>query len=73
MKIIKKPNRKYLRIPDEQFLEWVTDIMKEERMKYASTQDLAKEIELKYGGVGSSHFFRIRRMRLNVRDFVPKK
>ena len=40
-------------------------------MKYANSQDVAHEIEEQFGGVASSHFLRIRRMRLNVRDFLP--
>ena len=73
MEAKKLPNRKYLRIHDEQFIEWITEIMAQEQMKYANTQDVAKEIEAQFGGVASSHFLRIRRMRLNVRDFLPKK
>ena len=34
-------------------------------------KDVAHEIEAQFGGVASSHFLRIRRMRLNVRDFLP--
>lgn len=73
MKTKKLPNKKYLRIFDEQFIEWVTEIMSQEKMKYANAQDVAHEIEAQFGGVASSHFLRIRRMRLNVRDFLPKK
>ena len=71
MKTKKLPNEKYLRIFDEQFIEWVTEIMNQEKMKYANAQDVAHEIEAQFGGVASSHFLRIRRMRLNVRDFLP--
>ena len=73
MKTKKLPNKKYLRIHDEQFIEWITEIMAQEKMRYANTQDVAHEIEAQFGGVASSHFLRIRRMRLNVRDFLPKK
>lgn len=73
MKTKKLPKKKYLRIHDEQFIEWVTEIMSQEKMRYANTQDVAHEIEAQFGGVASSHFLRIRRMRLNVRDFLPKK
>ena len=72
MKTKKLPNKKYLRIHDEQFIEWITEIMSQEHMKYANAQDVANEIEEQFGGVASSHFLRIRRMRLNVRDFLPK-
>ena len=71
MKPKKLPNEKYLRIFDEQFIEWITEIMSQEKMKYANAQDVAHEIEAQFGGVASSHFLRIRRMRLNVRDFLP--
>lgn len=71
MEAKKLPNRKYLRIHDEQFIEWLTEIMAQEHMKYANTQDVANEIEAQFGGVAGSHFLRIRRMRLNVRDFLP--
>ena len=71
MEAKKLPNEKYLRIFDEQFIEWVTEIMSQEKMKYANAQDVAHEIEAQFGGVASSHFLRIRRMRLNVRDFLP--
>jgi hypothetical protein len=73
METKKLPNRKYLRIHDEQFIEWITEIMSQEKMKYANAQDVANEIEEQFGGVAGSHFLRIRRMRLNVRDFLPKK
>lgn len=72
MKAKKLPNKKYLRIHNEQFIEWITEIMSQEHMKYANAQDVANEIEEQFGGVASSHFLRIRRMRLNVRDFLPK-
>lgn len=72
MKTKKLPNKKYLRIHDEQFIEWITEIMSQEHMKYANAQDVANEIEEQFGGVASSHCARIRRMRLNVRDFLPK-
>ena len=71
METKKLPNEKYLRIFDEQFIEWITEIMSQEKMKYANAQDVAHEIEAQFGGVASSHFLRIRRMRLNVRDFLP--
>ena len=71
METKKLPNEKYLRIFDEQFIDWVTEIMSQEKMKYANAQDVAHEIEAQFGGVASSHFLRIRRMRLNVRDFLP--
>ena len=45
--------------------------MSPRKMKYANAQDVAHEIEAQFGGVASSHFLRIRRMRLNVRDFLP--
>lgn len=73
MKTKKLPHKKYLRIHDEQFIEWITEIMAQEHMKYANAQDVANEIEEQFGGVAGSHFLRIRRMRLNVRDFLPKK
>ena len=73
MKTKKLPNRKYLRIHDEQFIEWLTEIMRQEHMKHANAQDVAHEIEAQFGGVASSHFLRIRRMRLNVRDFLPAR
>lgn len=71
METKKLPNKKYLRIHDEQFIEWITEIMSQEKMKYANTQDVANEIEAQFGGIAGSHFLRIRRMRLNVRDFLP--
>ena len=43
--------------------------MSQEKMKYANAQDVAHEIEAQFGGVASSHFLRIRRMRLNVKGF----
>ena len=41
----KLPAKKYLRIHDEQFKEWITEIMKQPHMKYANVTDLAQEIE----------------------------
>ena len=46
MKTKKLPNEKYLRIFDEQFIEWITEIMSQEKMKYANAQDVAHEIEI---------------------------
>ena len=38
MKTKKLPHKKYLRIHDEQFIEWITEIMSQEHMKHRKTQ-----------------------------------
>ena len=72
METKKLPNRKYLRIHDEQFIEWITEIMSQEKMKYAKAPDVAKEIERIYGGVATSHMHKIRHLRLDIEEFRPK-
>jgi hypothetical protein len=69
----KLPNKKYLRIHDQQFKEWVVEIMSDEKFKYASKQDVANEIEKRHGGVAQSHMFKIRNLRLNVEDYIPER
>ena len=68
----KLPNKKYLRIHDEQFKEWITEVLKQEKMKYAKAPDVAKEIERIYGGVATSHMHKIRQLRLDIEEFRPK-
>lgn len=65
----KLPNHKFLHIHPEQFKLWVSDVMNEPHMQFASPADVAERIEQKFGGVKSSHLQRIYRMRLNVSDF----
>ncbi len=68
----KLPNKRYLRIHDEQFKEWIREVLKEEKMKYAKAPDVAEEIERLYGGVATSHMHKIRHLRLDIEEFRPK-
>lgn len=72
MKTEKLPAKKYLRIHDDQFKEWITEIMKQPHMKYANITDLAQELENVYGGVATSHMHKLRALRINVKDYLPK-
>lgn len=69
----KLKNKKYLRIAPETFKGWISEIMKEERFRYASARVVAEEIQKRYGGLVSSHMGRIRAMRLNMQDFLPRE
>ena len=68
----KLPNKKYLRIHDEQFKEWIREVLKQEKMKYAKPTDVAEEIERIYGGVATSHMHKIRHLRLDIEEFRTK-
>ena len=69
----KLKNKKYLRIEPETFKGWIREIMKSEGMRYAPPQVVAEEIEKRYGGLATSHLYRIRAMRLNMQDFLPRE
>ena len=69
----KLPKRKYLRIHEQQFREWIIEVMKQEKMRFANSFDVANEIERIYGGVATSHMHRIRSLRINVQDYLPKE
>ena len=68
----KLPSKKYLRIHDEQFKEWIREVLKQEKMKYAKPTDVAEEIERIYGGLATSHMHKIRHLRLDIEEFRPK-
>ena len=66
----KLPSRKYIRIHDDMFIEWITEIMKDEKMKFANKTDLANEIVKQYGGVATSHLFKMRNLKINLKDYL---
>lgn len=72
-KVKKLKKEKYIRIKPDVFKGWISEIMKEERFRYASARVVAEEIQRRYGGLVSSHMGRIRAMRLNMQDFLPGK
>jgi len=69
----KLSNKKYLRIHPDQFKGWITEIMKEPVMRYATASVVAAEIEKRHGGKATSHLHKIRAMRLDVQDFLTVK
>ena len=69
----KLPAKKYLRIHPDQFKGWITEIMKEPVMRYATASVVAAEIEKRHGGKATSHLHKIRAMRLDVQDFLTVK
>lgn len=69
----KLPKVKYLRVHDTQLKEWILEIMKDEKMRFARANDVALEIQERYGGIASSHLNKIRKMRLNVQNFLPEE
>ena len=69
----KLSNKKYLRIHPDQFKGWITEIMKEPVMRYATAAIVAAEIEKRHGGKATSHLHKIRAMRLDVQDFLTVK
>ena len=69
----KLSNKKYLRIHPDQFKGWITEIMKEPVMRYATAAIVAAEIEKRHGGKATSHLYKIRAMRLDVQDFLTVK
>lgn len=69
----KLSNKKYLRIHPDQFRGWITEIMKEPEMRYASAKVVADEIEKRYGGKAISWLHKIRAMRIDVQNFVAEK
>ncbi len=73
METTKLPKVKYLRIHDTQLKEWIIEIMKDEKMRFARANDVALEIQERYGGLASSHLNKIRKMRLNVQDYLPEE
>lgn len=72
-KIKKLRGEKYIRIKPDVFRSWIREIMKEDRFRYASARVVADEIQRRYGGLASSHLGRIRAMRLNMQDFLPRE
>lgn len=72
-KVKKLKTKKYIRIKPDVFKGWISEIMKEERFRYASARVVAEEIQKRYGGLVSSHMGRIRAMRLNMQDFLPRE
>ena len=73
METTKLPKVKYLRVHDTQLKEWILEIMKDEKMRFARANDVALEIQERYGGIASSHLNKIRKMRLNVQNFLPEE
>ncbi len=71
-KVKKLKREKYLRIKPEVFKNWIREIMKEERFRYAPPQVVADEIQKRHGGLATSHLGRIRAMRLNMQDFLSE-
>ena len=45
METTKLPKIKYLRVHDTQLKEWILDIMKDEKMRFARANDVALEIQ----------------------------
>ena len=66
----KLSSKKYLRIHPDQFKGWITEIMKEPEMRYATASVVADEIEKRYGGKATSWLHKIRAMRIDVQDFL---
>lgn len=73
METTKLPKVKYLRVHDTQLKEWIIEIMKDEKMRFARANDVALEIQERYGGIASSHLNKIRKMRLDVQDYLPEE
>ena len=71
-KVKKLKGKKYIRIKPDVFKNWIREIMKEERFRYAAARVVADEIQKRHGGLASSHMGRIRAMRLNMQDFLPE-
>ena len=69
----KLSSKKYLRIHPDQFKGWITEIMKEPVMRYATASVVADEIEKRHGGKSTSHLHKIRAMRIDVQDFLTVK
>ena len=67
---MKYPKKKYLKISPEKFRSWIVEIMNEPKFYYADAKIVAKEIEHRFGGLASSHLYKIRAMRIDVRTFV---
>jgi len=67
---MKYPKEKYVKISSVEFRSWITEIMNEPKFCYADAKIVAKEIEHRFGGIASSHLYKIRAMRLDVRSFV---
>lgn len=72
-KVKKLKEKKHIRIKPDVFKNWIREIMKEERFRYAPPQVVADEIQKRHGGLASSHMGRIRAMRLNMQDFLPRE
>ena len=68
----KLPAQKYLRVHPVQLKEWLLEVMKEEKMRFASPKDVAIELERKYGGIASSYLNKIRQQRIHVQDYLPE-
>ena len=69
----KLPKEKYIRIPLDVFKGWITEIMKQPEMRFASPEIVAKEMEEQFGGRASSHLHKMRGMRLKMEDFLTKE
>ena len=70
---MKKNKKKYNRIHPETFRGWISEIMKDPKFCYATGNIVAAEIERRFGGRASSHLYKIRAMRIDVQEFVPKE
>ena len=66
----KLPTEKYLIIPTDVFKGWITEIMKQSEMRFASPKIVAKEMEVQFGGRASSHLHKMRAMRLKMEEFL---
>ena len=42
-------------------------------MRFARANDVALEIQERYGGIASSHLNKIRKMRLDVQSYLPEE
>ena len=73
METTKLPKIKYLRVHDTQLKEWILEIMKDDKMRFARANDVALEIQERYGGIASSHLNKIRKMRIDVQNFLPEE
>lgn len=69
----KLPKKKYLRVHPIELREWIFEIMKDKKMRFAKPADVANEIEKKYGGLAKSHLSSIYRLRLKMENFLPKE
>lgn len=64
---------KYFRVHNDQFKEWIVELMQRDYMKYASAKDVAEELSRVYGGAASSHLYKIYDLRIKIDDYRPPK